>query len=175
MRVSFRVNALSAQHTCRGAAGTGVFSVCSAGADCCAAGAGMFSFLDLLALKASSSYICELMRRSFYVKRRASTRADMILYLLSRGRRGIFKIRRGDPHKDTDKKAQKAFWPYNVHYSPIYLKIQVFSTFFPILSGHEGTPKTGNCHAQCTRGDRGGEKSDETRRNRESLNSTGII
>ena len=109
MRASFREIALSVQQFCRGAAGTEVLSVCSAGADCCAAGAGMFSFLDLLALKASSSYICELMRLSFYVKRRASTRADMILYLLSRSGRGIFKIRRGDPRKDTDKKRKRPF------------------------------------------------------------------
>ena len=67
------------------------------------------SFLDFFALKASSSYICELMRLSFYVKRRASTRADMILYLLSRGRRGIFQIRRGVPHKDPDKKRKRPF------------------------------------------------------------------
>ena len=57
MRVSFRVNAPSARHTCRGAADAGVFSVCSAGAEGWTAGTGMLSLLDFFALKAKASYM----------------------------------------------------------------------------------------------------------------------
>ena len=39
------------------AAGTGIFSVCSAGAAGWAAGAGILSFLDFFALKAEASYM----------------------------------------------------------------------------------------------------------------------
>ena len=57
MKASFREIALSVQQFCRGAAGTGVFSVCSVGAAGWAAGAGMLSFLDFFALKAEASYM----------------------------------------------------------------------------------------------------------------------
>ena len=104
MRVSFRENTPSPQQPCQGAAGTGVFSVCSAGAEGWAAGTEMLSLLDFFALKAKASYMrVHGQKRGKAAKKAVCYNRHSVLKLLSRGRWGIFKIRRGAPPRmETD-------------------------------------------------------------------------
>ena len=110
----------------------GVFSVCSAGAAGWAAGAGMLSFLDFFALKAEASYMRVHGQKRGTAAKKAVCYNRRSFSSCNPGWAGNFQNQAGRSPADGNGNRRKARLVIDIfYYSPIWLKIQAVSTFFP--------------------------------------------
>lgn len=114
----------------------GVFSVCSAGAAGWAAGAGMLSFLDFFALKAEASYMRVHGQKRGTAAKKAVCYNRRSFSSCNPGWAGNFQNQAGRIPSEEPGNRRKAHLVIDIfHYSPICLRIQAFSTFFPCFFG----------------------------------------